>query len=289
MVLSNESEVDSGVVHRRHYRDGMTTPTTPTTPTPDRADLPSLRVRRIRERQLSDPEALDDILAEALIAHVGLVRDGFPIVLPFLCAPGDLGDGRGPRLLLHGSTGGGVFLDAGADGVAVSATVTHLDGIVFARSTHDSSANYRSAMIVGRAGPVPIDQRAEALRQISEHLMPGRQAEIRGMTAKEVHVTQVLELPLDASSVKVRFAGAGESDDDGEDRGVWAGVLPVALRAEAPLTSPGTPPGVTVGLSVTGLAAALDARSASRREALARLVGRTDDEAPSGVPRRDDA
>jgi len=150
----------------------MPTPNAQPHPTEPAADGPSLRVRRLRDRQSDDPGVLDAILAEAHVAHVGIVRGGHPVVLPFLCAVGDLGDG--PVMLLHGSTGGGLFLDAGAEGVPVAATVTHLDGLVFARSTNDSSANYRSAMIAGRATVVPTDLRAEALWQVADHLMPGR-------------------------------------------------------------------------------------------------------------------
>ena len=227
--------------------------------------LPALTVRRLRDRQQTDPEALRQVLAEGFVAHVGLVRDGFPIVLPFLYGVGDLG--AGPVLLLHGSTGGGLFLDAGAAGVPVSATITHLDGIVFARSTFDSSANYRSAMIAGRATVVPTEQRADALRQVADHLMPGRRAEVREMTAKEVRQTQVLQLPLDAASVKVRAAGVGESPDDGEDRTVWAGVLPVALRAGAPVAgalaaAAATPVDDAVVALAARLAAAADGREA---------------------------
>ena len=227
--------------------------------------LPSLTVRRLRDRQQTDPEALHQVLAEGFVAHVGLVRDGFPIVLPFLYGVGDLG--AGPVLLLHGSTGGGLFLDAGAAGVPVSATITHLDGIVFASSTFDSSANYRSAMIAGRATVVPTEQRADALRQVSDHLMPGRRAEVRETTAKEVRQTQVLQLPLDAASVKVRAAGVGESPDDGEDRTVWAGVLPVALRAGAPVpgalaAAAATPVDDAVVALAARLAAAADGREA---------------------------
>ncbi|WFR65806.1 pyridoxamine 5'-phosphate oxidase family protein [Curtobacterium flaccumfaciens] len=194
---------------------------------------PSLTVRRLRDRQSHDPVDLHAILAEAIVAHVGFVRGGHPIVLPFLCGVGDLG--AGPVLLLHGSTGGGLFLDAGADGVPVSATVTHVDGLVFARSTFDSSANYRSAVVLGTATVVPDERRADALRQVADHLMPGRRAEVREMTAKEVRATQVLQLPLDRASVKIRAAGVGEARDDGEDHTVWAGVLPLAVRAGAPI------------------------------------------------------
>jgi nitroimidazol reductase NimA-like FMN-containing flavoprotein (pyridoxamine 5'-phosphate oxidase superfamily) len=233
--------------------------------------LPSLTVRRLRDRQRTDPEALHDVLAEGFVAHVGLVRDGFPIVLPFLYGVGDLGDG--PVLLLHGSTGGGLFLDAGTEGVPVSATVTHVDGIVFARSTFDSSANYRSAMVVGRATVVPPELRAEALRQVADHLMPGRQAEVRETTAKEVRQTQVLQLPLDAASVKVRAAGVGESPDDGEDHRVWAGVLPIALRAGTP--APGALAAAAetgVSASVVAFAARLDALADAREARLGSLM-----------------
>ncbi|PZE56999.1 pyridoxamine 5'-phosphate oxidase family protein [Curtobacterium sp. MCPF17_001] len=230
--------------------------------------LPSLTVRRLRDRQQTDPEALRQVLAEGFVAHVGLVRDGFPIVLPFLYGVGDLG--AGPVLLLHGSTGGGLFLDAGTGGVPVSATITHVDGIVFARSTFDSSANYRSAMVVGRATVVPAELRADALRQVSDHLMPGRRAELRAMTAKEVRQTQVLQLPLDAASVKVRAAGVGESPDDGEDHGTWAGVLPVALRAGAPVPGALAADAATpVDASVVALAARLDALAEGREARLA--------------------
>lgn len=235
---------------------------------------PSLTVRRLRDRQHTDPEALRAVLAEALVAHVGFVRDGHPIVLPFLCGVGDLGDG--PVLLLHGSTGGGLFLDAGTEGAQVAATVTHVDGLVFARSTFDSSANYRSAMIVGRATVVPADLRAEALWQVSDHLMPGRRAEVRDMTAKEVRATQVLQLPLDRASVKIRAAGVGEASDDGEDHAVWAGVLPLALRAGDPL--PGDISGDRpVDASVRQVASRLERLATDREARIAAVMRRTAD------------
>lgn len=222
---------------------------------------PSLTVRRLRDRQSHDPADLSAVLSEAIVAHVGFVRGGHPIVLPFLCGVGDLG--AGPVLLLHGSTGGGLFLDAGAGGIPVSATVTHVDGLVFARSTFDSSANYRSAMVVGNATVVPDALRAEALWQVADHLMPGRRAEVREMTAKEVRATQVLQLPLDRASVKIRAAGVGEAEGDGEDHAVWAGVLPLAVRAGAPIA--GDISGDTaVDPSVRALAARLDALAADR-------------------------
>jgi len=230
---------------------------------------PSLTVRRLRDRQSHEPADLSAVLAEAIVAHVGFVRGGHPIVLPFLCGVGDLG--AGPVLLLHGSTGGGLFLDAGEAGIPVSATVTHVDGLVFARSTFDSSANYRSAMVVGNATVVPDDLRTEALWQIADHLMPGRRDEVREMTAKEVRATQVLQLPLDRASVKIRAAGVGEAVDDGEDHGVWAGVLPLAVRAGAPIAGAvsGDAP---VDASVRALAARLDGAAADREARIAAVM-----------------
>ena len=255
---------------------------------------PSLTVHRKRERQTDDPAMLEQILAEGSIAHVGMIRDGLPVVLPYLYGIGDLGDGRGRQLLLHGSTGGGLFLDAGEDGVPVSATVTHLDGLVYARSLHDSSANYRSAMIFGRARPVPPERKLEALWIVGDHLMPGRRAGIRDMTAKELAATHVLALPLDRVSVKVRFQGVGEAPDDGEDHGVWAGILPLAMRAGAPITGTVTDAGVPVPADVAALATALDARAAERRETLLAKLGDAvrdypfsarSSASPSGTPR----
>ncbi|MBA8991607.1 hypothetical protein FHW23_002876 [Curtobacterium pusillum] len=232
---------------------------------------PSLTVRRLRDRQSHDPADLSAILAEAIVAHVGFVRGGHPIVLPYLCGVGDLG--AGPVLLLHGSTGGGLFLDAGETGVPVSATVTHVDGLVFARSTFDSSANYRSAVVVGNATVVPDELRAEALWQVADHLMPGRRDEVREMTAKEVRATQVLQLPLDRASVKIRAAGVGEAVDDGEDHTVWAGVLPLATRAGVAI--PGDTSGdAPVDGSVRALAARLDDLATAREARIAAVMRR---------------
>ena len=205
--------------------------------------LLDLRVRRLPERQVQDRSALHALLDEALVAHVGLVRDGVPVVLPVGCAR------DGDSLLLHGSTGGGLFRDAAA-GAQLAVTVTLLDGLVFARSLFDSSMNYRSAMIVGAATRVPEAEVPEALRVLSEHLMPGRWAEVREGTRREWAATMVLRLDLARASVKVRAHQASVEPDDGEDRSVWAGVLPLALAAGAPesvddATGVPVPPSVT--------------------------------------------
>ncbi|HEU5222500.1 MAG TPA: pyridoxamine 5'-phosphate oxidase family protein [Candidatus Lumbricidophila sp.] len=201
---------------------------------------PSTEVNRKKNRQRFEAETLDQILAEALVAHVGIVRDGHPVVLPFLCGVGDLGDGLGRRLLLHGSTGGGLFLAAGDDGIPVCATITHIDSLVLATNGLHSSADYRSAVIYGNATVVPQELKWQALRQVIDHLVPGRNDEITDMTAKDLAQTQVLQVPLDHWSVKVRDQGITDSADDGDDHSVWSGRIPLALRAGEVFTSPAT-------------------------------------------------
>jgi nitroimidazol reductase NimA-like FMN-containing flavoprotein (pyridoxamine 5'-phosphate oxidase superfamily) len=216
-------------------------------------DLPvtdRTRVTRMPERQRTDRAELNAILDEALVAHVAIVRDGLPMVLP-------MGFGRGgDALYLHGSTGSGIFRMM-ASGTPISVTVTHLDGLVYARSLFDSSMNYRSAVVFGVPTVVTGAEKEEAMRAVSEHLMPGRWDEVRPMTKRELAATLVLRLPLDEASVKVRAHGASEAADDGEDRAVWAGVLPLQSAARAPETSALTAPGTPVSDAALAYAARL--------------------------------
>jgi nitroimidazol reductase NimA-like FMN-containing flavoprotein (pyridoxamine 5'-phosphate oxidase superfamily) len=210
------------------------------------------RVTRLADRQVVDRRALHDLLDAGLVAHVAVVRDGVPVVLP-------IGYARdGDTVLLHGSTGGGL-LRAAASGVPVTVTVTLLDGLVYARSLFDSSMNYRSVMVLGTAVPVPDEEKEEALRRLSEHLMPGRWDEVRPPTRRELAATVVLRVPLDEASVKVRAKSASTEPDDGEDRAVWAGVVPLALAALAPVATADTPSSVPVPSSVAAAAARFDA------------------------------
>lgn len=207
-------------------------------PTSDRT-----RVTRLPYRQVHDRRVLHEILDAGLVAHVGVVRDGVPVVLP-------VGYARdGDSLLLHGSTGGGLLRQAAA-GAPVTVTVTLLDGLVYARSLFDSSMNYRCAMVIGTATPVTGPDKPAALRLLSEHLMPGRWAEVREPTTRELAATLVLRVPLAEASVKLRSAGADGEPDDGESREVWAGVLPLRTAAGEPEPDPDVPAGVPVPASL---------------------------------------
>ena len=200
------------------------------------------RIRREPHRQVDDRAVLDAILDEALIAHVSVVRDGAPLVLPFACAR------DADSILLHGSTGSGLLRLA--SGAPVCVAVTDLDGLVFARTTFDSSMRYRSAVVHGTATVVPAAEKETALRLLSDHLFPGRNEELRASTPKELAATTILRVALDRVSVKVA-AGPPEVDpDDVEPRSVWAGVVPMAVIAGQPLAAPDVPAGVEVPASV---------------------------------------
>ena len=216
--------------------------------TPERADseLPitaQTRVGRLAERQRTDRDLLYTIVDEALIAHVAVVRDGLPVVIPFAVAR------NGDALLLHGSTGAGL-LRATAAGAPISVAITHLDGLVVARSVFDNSMNYRSVVAFGVPEVLEGEAKTEALQILTDHLLPGRWDEVRPSTKREVAATVVLRLPLDEVSVKVRDAPPTVAPDDGEDRSAWAGLLPLALAARDPIAHPDVPEDIPVPVSV---------------------------------------
>src|ERR687886_370861 len=227
-------------------------PTEPPEPTEPhgRPEMPSTRITRLAERQRDDREALYDVLDSALVAHVAVVRYGVPVVLPLLHAR------DGERLLLHGSTGGGLLREAAA-GAPVTVAVTVVDGLVVADSLFESSANYRSAVVFGRCSVVPPHGRLQALRALSDRLLPGRWEEVREPTPKELAATLVLELPLDHSSVKVRTGPPSPFDASAEpppeDVPLWWGVVPLAQTPGQPVTAPDVPDGTPLPPSVLAL------------------------------------
>ena len=195
---------------------------------------PRTQVRRIPENAVSDVGSLYAVLDAASVAHVAVVQDGQPFVLPMACAR------DGEHLLLHGSTASRLMTTLSA-GAPTCATVTLLDGLVFARSAFESSMHYRSAAILGRATPVDADGMLDALRVLTEHLMPGRWAQLRAPSRKELAATRVLRLPLTEWSLKVSD-GPPEDPADDLDAPVWAGVLPLALAAGTPVDAPDLAP-----------------------------------------------
>ena len=185
------------------------------------------RIRRLPERGAYDRSTIDGILDEALNCHVGFVVDGQPYVIPTIHAR------DGDHLYLHGSSASRMLRTL-TGGVPVCVTVTIQDGLVLARSAFHHSMNYRSVVVLG-TGVQVVDPGEElhALEVISEHMTPGRWAEVRPPNDRELGQTRVLRIELEEASAKIRSGGP---NDDEEDLGwpVWSGLLPVRLVAEAP-------------------------------------------------------
>lgn len=203
---------------------------------------------RKSDRGSTDLARARAILARALVGHVGIIaaehgNDGeterYPAVLPVAIARQAGHDGAPDRVLMHGSTGSRLFAHL-ATGAPICLTVTHLDGLVLARSAFESSMNYESLMVFGVAQPVTGPEREQALRVLTDHLTPGRWESLRPMRAKEVAATAVMALPLTEFSVKSRSGGPGDGDEDGE-LPIWAGVLPLAQVVGDPVAAPEVP------------------------------------------------
>jgi nitroimidazol reductase NimA-like FMN-containing flavoprotein (pyridoxamine 5'-phosphate oxidase superfamily) len=199
------------------------------------------RLARNRERGQTDRTTLYDVLDAGMICHLGVVIDGAPRVIP-------TGYGRDrDTLYLHGSTGAR-SLRAGSE---ICVTVTHLDGIVLARSAFHHSVNYRSAVIYGLPRTVTdTDEKLTGLRAITERLAPGQWDVVRRPDAKELAATTVLALPLAEASVKIR-QGPPSDDDADHALDLWAGVLPVRQVFGEPVPDPLLRPGLPVPEHVT--------------------------------------
>jgi nitroimidazol reductase NimA-like FMN-containing flavoprotein (pyridoxamine 5'-phosphate oxidase superfamily) len=188
-------------------------------------------ITRHRERGSTDRADLFDVLDEALVCHLGIVRDGAPVVLPTIYAVDPDGPDEGGTLYLHGSVAAPWLVQA--PGQTVCATFTLVDGAVLARSGFSHSLNYRSAVVLGEVRRVVDEaERDHALWLMVDHVVPGRSATLRPFTSKELAATTVLAVPLAEASVKVRSGGPKDEPED-VAAGVWAGVVPLALKASA--------------------------------------------------------
>jgi nitroimidazol reductase NimA-like FMN-containing flavoprotein (pyridoxamine 5'-phosphate oxidase superfamily) len=193
---------------------------------------------RLHERGRTDRAALHGVLDAGLICHLGVVIDGTPVVLP-------TGYGRiDETLYLHGSSANRSL--AAAAGTEVCVTVTLLDGLVCARSVFHNSMNYRSAVIYGTARLVTGEaERLEAVRAITDHLIPGRWDNSRQPSRKEMAATSVLALSLAEASVKARN-GWPKDDDEDYELGFWAGLLPITMAVGPAQSDPQLKDGIAV-------------------------------------------
>jgi nitroimidazol reductase NimA-like FMN-containing flavoprotein (pyridoxamine 5'-phosphate oxidase superfamily) len=197
---------------------------------------PSARttITRGRNRAVDDRDSLHRLLADALVAHVAVVADGHPVVLPVAFAVDLDGPDAGGTLYIHGSVAAGWLRRSRASVVCV--TITEIDGLVAARSAFHHSMNYRSAVVIGEARHVEDpDEMLHALALTVDHMIPGRSATLRPSTRKELAATSVLAVPLHEASMKVRTGGPVDEPEDIE-AGVWAGVIPMRRVADAPVS-----------------------------------------------------
>ena len=198
------------------------------------------RVRRIHERGRYDREAVDAVLDAGLVAHLGFVHESQPFVIPTLYAR------VGDEVVLHGSSASRAIRAVG-DGIPACLTVTLLDGVVLARSVFEHSMNYRSVVVLGTATAIVApDEKRAALEALTEQLLPGRWADARQPTAKELKATGVLRMPLDEASAKIRAGGAGDGDSPDAELEVWAGHVPLVTTALDPVPDPDLRPGIPV-------------------------------------------
>ena len=202
---------------------------------------PTSRTRVVREahRGVYDRETVYQILDEGFLCHIGFVADGQPFVIPTSYGRKDA------SLYIHGSAASRMLRQM-KDGVPMCVTVTLLDGLVLARSIFNHSMNYRSVVVLGKATLVEdAEEKLEALRLLSEHIIPGRWADARQPNERELKQTSVLKLPIEEFSAKVR---TGPAIDDEEDYSfpTWAGVVPLEMRATAPIDDSRLDPGQSV-------------------------------------------
>jgi nitroimidazol reductase NimA-like FMN-containing flavoprotein (pyridoxamine 5'-phosphate oxidase superfamily) len=205
---------------------------------PDLSSTPRTELGRHRERGRTDRDDLYAVLDAGLVCHLGVIIDGVPRVLP-------TGYGRLDDLLyVHGSSGNSSIM--AGDDQEVCVTVTHLDGLVCARSVFNHSMNYRSAVVFGVARLVTDpDEKLLALRTITEHLVPGQWSYVRQPTKKELAATSALALPLTEASVKIRASGPSDEPEDYE-LDVWAGVVPVTTGFGEPEPDAVLRPGIGI-------------------------------------------
>lgn len=195
------------------------------------------RHRRLRGQGSRERGDLDAILAAGFVCHVGVVVDGTPLVVPTVygCDAG--------TLYFHGSVASRSLVAGAVDEVCV--TVTHVDGLVLARSLFEHGVNYRSAMIFGVPRRVTDpEEKIEGLRVLTEHSSPGQWDYARRPNKKELAATTLLALSLDEASVKIRVGPPDDGDSPDVALGLWAGVLPLESRWGALQADPALPAGI---------------------------------------------
>jgi nitroimidazol reductase NimA-like FMN-containing flavoprotein (pyridoxamine 5'-phosphate oxidase superfamily) len=205
------------------------------------------RHHRLREQGSTSRRDLEEILRAGVVCHLGVLVDGYPMVVPTVYGL------DGDAVYLHGSVASRSLVSAPETTICV--TVTHVDGLVLARSVFEHAVNYRSAMIYGTPRLVTGPQEKLAgLRALSEHIVPGQWDYVRRPSKKELAATSLLALSLDEVSVKIRTGPPDDGDSPDASLPVWAGVLPLAAAWQTPLADPVLPAGIPLPPHIAALA-----------------------------------
>ncbi len=206
------------------------------------------RHRRLREQGSTRAADLDAILRGGFVCHLGVVVDGTPMVVPTV-----YGVDFGTRtLFVHGSVASRSIVRAPEAEVCV--TVTHIDGLVLARSVFEHGVNYRSAMVYGVPRLITDgDELLHGLRVLTEHCAPGQWDYARGPNSKELAATSLLALPLDEASVKTASGPPEDGDGPDGELGLWAGVVPLHTFFGAPEADPALPAGISLPVHIKAL------------------------------------
>ena len=200
------------------------------------------KLNRISHKASESVSDLYSVLDNNLVAHVGIIFDGAPLVIPM--AYGRVEN----RLYLHGSSGSRL-MRALADNPQVCVSITELNALKVARSTFHSGMHYRSAVIFGEANLVPDDEKDAALDAISDSMLPGRVSEVRSSKKKELAATLIIWLELDETSVKISNNEVADDEDD-MGQGVWAGIVPIITSIGTPVPADPEAAGLPVPQSV---------------------------------------
>ncbi len=204
------------------------------------------KVKRVPQRGHYDHETVHAILDGAFLCHIGMTgSEGQPFVIPTAFGR------EGNKIYIHGATTSRM-MKHGEDGLRICITVTHLDGIVLARSAFHHSMNYRSAVCFGTATVVPDDRKEHVLKVISEHILKDRWDESRLPNAKELKATTVLEMVIDQASAKIREGHPGDDKPDYE-LDIWSGVIPMSVEYGVPIPDAVLRDGITVAPSALAL------------------------------------
>jgi uncharacterized protein len=195
------------------------------------------QVRRYPNRAVYDKAQVYGVLDEGFLCHVGFVADGQPFVIPTGFAR------SGDQIYIHGSAASRMLRTLHQD-VDVCVTVTLVDAFVLARSGFHHSMNYRSVVVLGKARLVTDrEEKLNALRSFTNHIVPGRWDEVRPPTDKELKATTVLALPLNEVSAKMRTGGPIDDDED-YALPIWAGIVPVRTQMGEPVSDGRVPAGI---------------------------------------------